>query len=105
VRHALVPAGGEELLEPGRWLDPGRRELDRFERHRLLHVAAEAEPLANPARCGLEIPARRLAIRESPAPVLSSPVRDRPTLTRPATTGKVLAIQVRHYVPEVPKTA
>src|SRR5919197_5286191 len=41
MRYPLVAIAGEDLTEGTRRLDPRRRQIDRFERHRLLHLAAK----------------------------------------------------------------
>jgi hypothetical protein len=51
---------------------PGGRELDIVERHRILDLAPEPEPLANPLRRLLQLPPRGLLVLEPPAPVLAA---------------------------------
>jgi hypothetical protein len=72
VRDPLVALVREEVAEAPRRLQPRRPQLDRLQRHRLLDLAAEAEPLPNALRRRSQLLARRLLILVSPAPVLEA---------------------------------
>jgi hypothetical protein len=74
MRDAVVAVLADDLGQRCRRLEPRLGQLDRLQRDRLLNpIAAEAEPLTDPRRRGLEVGAAERAVLVAPAPVLSPP--------------------------------
>ncbi len=71
VGDALAPIGADDLGQRWRRLEPRRRQLDLLQRHGLLGLAAEPEPLADVGRRRLQVRERGLLVLEPPAPVLA----------------------------------